>query len=61
MKTEPGYRVKISTPGRVRLLVRDDTVGARELFEKCLATNVTNFSEYHLAQVELVRLTKTKN
>ena len=47
--------------GMLRLLARENAVGARELFEKCVATKVTSFSEYLLAKVELARLDKAKN
>ena len=47
--------------GMLRLLAKNDTSGARELFEKCVATNVTEFSEHGFAKVELARLAGTKD
>lgn len=47
--------------GMLRLLAKNDPIGACELFEKCVATNVTDFSEYRFAKVELARLAGTKH
>ncbi len=43
--------------GEVRLQ-RGDKAGAKALFEKCLATNVTNFTEYYNARALLKRLNR---
>ncbi|MFQ5604018.1 MAG: protein kinase [bacterium] len=37
-----------------------DTTVAREYFEKCLASHMTDFFEYHFAEIELKRLQTTK-
>ncbi len=41
-------------------LIAGDTAAAKGFFEKCLATNVTNFFEFFFARAELARLTGQK-
>ncbi len=41
--------------GAMRLL-HQDTAGAREFFQKCVATGVMGFGEYQLAKAELARM-----
>jgi tetratricopeptide (TPR) repeat protein len=45
--------------GMVRLIA-GDRVRAKDFFEKCLATQMTRFSEFILARAELTRLAATK-
>jgi lipoprotein NlpI len=42
--------------GMARLL-KDDTAGAKGLFEKCMAINRTTFYEHAFAKAELARMT----
>ena len=39
-------------------LLKQDTIEAKNYFEKCIATNVNDFMEYGLAEAELKRISK---
>jgi lipoprotein NlpI len=59
-KTVSGQQCQADYYIGITRLLAGDTAAAKEFFEKCLATNVTNFFVFTFARAELARLTEQK-